>query len=111
MSHHRNIAVLAHHQPVGSHAGTYVPRAVAAELVRRMVVERISARVIRMLPPSSVFLAAMQAVLPLVKYIPARLPSAEIENCYFSPPRSDPAPRLSTVRSEWDWSMDPEFLP
>lgn len=52
-----------------------------------MIAERISQKVIRMLPPDSVFLAAKPACdLLLTRYIPARLPPAEIEGTYFQPP-------------------------
>lgn len=111
MSNHRNIAVLSHHQPAGSRAGTFLPPDVADELVRRMAAERLSAKVIRMMRPDSVFLAAVKAVLPEVRYVPVKLPAVEVENCRFVPPASDPRPRASALRAAWDWKRELGALP
>jgi hypothetical protein len=79
---------------------------VADELVRRMAAERLSAKVIRMMRPDSVFLAAVKAVLPEIKFVPVKLPPAEIGNCKFVRPASDPRPSFATVRAGWDWSQE-----
>jgi hypothetical protein len=106
VSNHRNIGVLSHHQPIGSRTGTFVPRDIADLLVQRMAAERISAKTIRMMHPCSVFLEAVRAVLPQTRYIPTRLPSREVENCFFVPPASDKRPRVATLRAAWDWSKE-----
>jgi hypothetical protein len=111
VSNHRNVAVLSHHQPAGSRTGTFVPRDVADELVRRLAAERISAKVIRMMPPDSVFLPALELFLlsdgSAVRYIPSQLPPAEIATCKFIPPRTDPRPSFDSVRAGWDWNFEP----
>lgn len=56
-------------------------------MVRRMVAERISRKLIRMLPPDSLFRAAKLAP-EIGNYIPERLPPREVENCKFKPPTS-----------------------
>jgi hypothetical protein len=85
---------------------------VADELVQRMAAERVSQGVIRMMSPDSVFLPAVQKVLPETRYVPMRLPAREIENCYFVPPSTDRRPRVATLRQGWDWSKEswPEGL-
>lgn len=68
-----------------------------------MAAERISAKVIRMMRPDSVFLPAIKAVLPEVKYIPTKLPAREVENCKFIPPKTDKRPSLLAIRAGWEW--------
>jgi hypothetical protein len=64
---------------------------VAEQLVQRMAAEKLSAKVIRMMPPDSVFLPAVIAVQPGVRYIPRKLPpGGEITGARFRQP-SDPA--------------------
>ncbi len=82
MSHKAYVAVLACDQPAESRRRTIVPKDVADLLVQRMIAERITQRLYRMLPADSVF--------PVAKYIPiqegfvsGKLPPAEIENCRF----------------------------
>lgn len=91
MSNHRNIAVLSHHQPIGARTGTFIPSDVAEQLVQRMAAEKISAKVIRMLSPESVFLPAVISVSPGTRLISAKLPpSGDIAGTRFRQP-SDPA--------------------
>ena len=103
MSNHRNVAVLSHHQPVGSRTGTFLPADVADLLVQRMAAERISAKVIRMMRPDSVFLPAVQKVTPHVRYIPTKLPPREVENCKFIKPPQDKTPTMGVIRAGWKW--------
>ncbi len=84
-----------------------MPTDVADQLVQRMAAERISAKVIRMMRPDSVFLAAVKTVLPQVKYVPMKLPPVEVENCKFIRPKTDPRPSVAAIRAGWDWSHDP----
>lgn len=90
VSNHRNIGVLAHYQPLGVRPTTHVPREAADDLVRRMICERISAKVIRMLPPESVCLAATRADRPAaypVHDLPADdMPGDELPGIYFQDP-------------------------
>lgn len=95
MSHPRYVKVLEHFQAPGSHSTAALPSDVADLLVQRMVAERISQKVIRMLPPDSVFVAAKPACDLLARYIPEKLPPVEIEGTYFDPP--DAADNLSGI--------------
>jgi hypothetical protein len=55
-----------------------------------MAAEKISAKVIRMMGPDSIFLPAVQSVLPQTRYVPEKLPfGGEIGNCRFIPPHDD----------------------
>jgi hypothetical protein len=88
VSHPRYVAVLAHYQPLDCHPGTSLPETVAEEMVQRMVAERISRKLIRMLPPDSVFPVAN--LCPQTRrYIPEKLPPREVNGTYFQPPRSN----------------------
>lgn len=108
MSNHRNVAVLSHHQPIGSRTGTYLPADIAELMVQRMAAEKISAKVIRMMRPDSIFLAAVKFVLPDTRFIPTKLPPAEVENCKFVPPASDLRPNGAAIRANWDWDQEGE---
>ncbi|MGH9505254.1 MAG: hypothetical protein ACRD20_20565 [Terriglobales bacterium] len=79
----------------------------AEQLVQRMAAEKISAKVIRMMPPDSVFLSAVKLVLPDIRFIPTKLPPAEVGGCRFLRPASDPRPSFSTIRAGWDWANEP----
>ena len=48
-----NVGVLCHYQPLDSKPSTHLPKDVARELVRRMIAERISHKVIRMFEPGT----------------------------------------------------------
>jgi len=82
--------VLAHNQPATAKASCHIPRAVAEEMVRRMVAERISSKIIRRFAPDSVFpvLKASRIVPTYRDDIPELLPPAEIPNCFFEQPAS-----------------------
>lgn len=101
------VAVLSHQQPIGSRTSTFIPRDVADGLVQRMAAERLSQGVIRMMPPSSIFLPAVKSALPQVKYVPMKLPPVEVENCKFVRPTSDVRPSLASIRAGWNWSREP----
>ncbi len=62
---------------------------------------------IRMMPPDTIFLAPVRQALPGTRFVPATLPPAEIENCRFVPPPTDPRPRLAAIQAGWDWSLEP----
>lgn len=101
------IAVLDWHQPDQAKAHTFVPFETAQLLLRRMAAESISAKVIRMMPPGSVFTPALQIMLAPVRYVPMSFPPVEVENCRFVPAASDSRPRMAAIRANWDWSHDP----
>jgi hypothetical protein len=84
----RGVAVLAHHQAVTTRATIHLKRAVATELVARLLAEQLTPFCIRMFPPGSPSLKALQPTNPSV-YIPEHMPPAEVENCRFEPPQSD----------------------
>lgn len=94
-----------------------MPADVADLMVERMVAERISRKVIRMLPPDSVFSAAK--LCPAISnYIPDKLPPQEVENCKFRLPLSAAAstvPRthyLSRRRELYgDWQLHASLSP
>jgi hypothetical protein len=87
VSRHRQVGVLEHFQPSGIRATTHVPQQIAEDLVQRMVAERVSQRLIRMLPPGSIF--PVKAAFPnSASYIPEKLPPVEVEGTYFEPPAS-----------------------
>jgi hypothetical protein len=107
VSHHRNIAVLSHHQPIGSRTGTFVAPEVADLLVQRMAAEKISAKVIRMMSPDSPFLPAVRAALLQTKYIPFHLPASELPGVLFRGPKN-PVPHFCSTMGPnctWDWSV------
>lgn len=54
----QNTGVLAFYEPAASRPTTFIPRGDADFLVQRLVAERVSRRVIRLLAPDSVFHAA-----------------------------------------------------
>ena len=87
MSGQKLVRVLAHNQDeISARSATTLPANVADELVRRMVAERITQKVIRMLllrirsSPCAKFCAETKC------YIPEKLPPVEIEGTYFDPP-------------------------
>jgi hypothetical protein len=94
VSHKRYVGLLAHNQPAHSRQTTPLPSEVADLLVNRMIAERISQKVIRMLPPDSVFPVA-KFCAETKCYIPEKLPPVEIEGTYFDPP--DASDTLSTI--------------
>ena len=105
MSHKAYVGVLAHFQPVDCRPSTRLSQEAADELVRRMICERINQKLIRMLPPHSVFLAA-RPNRPACFNLPEILPPVEVGNCRFIPPPTDSRPRISSVREGWDWSQE-----
>lgn len=73
----------------------------AAELVRRMIAERISSKLIRMLPPDSIFSAAALCPQPRPDqpaYIPERLGPGEIANVKFVPPEPTHTTTIARVQ-------------
>lgn len=70
--------MLAHYQPRESRPSTSVPGDVAHLLLNRLAAEKISHKVIRMLPPESV-LSPVRAI-PERNFVPAKLPPAELGN-------------------------------
>lgn len=98
----RSIGFLAHNQPLGSKAKTFVDKDDADLLVQEMFAERLSAKLIRAFAPDSAF--RRLPATKLSRFI--QLPPVEIENCKFVPPSSDKRPRLSTLKAGWDWSHE-----
>lgn len=85
------VAVLSPNQPSSAHASTFMRREDAEFLLKRLILEKISARVYRMLPPDSVFLVARPELHPaFTRAVEVDLPlgSGEIGNCKFRPPQS-----------------------
>jgi hypothetical protein len=92
VSHKAYVGVLAHDQPLQSRAATRVPADVAELLVKRLVAEAISRKVIRMLPPDSVCLRArdfLQHCSIERHTIDGKLPPREVNGTYFQQPRSN----------------------
>ena len=83
-----NVGVLAHNQPLTGKANTHVDRDVAYELLRRMVAEPITHKLIRMFPPESVF-PAIRMFSGRKIYVPEKLPPREVPGCWFQLPQSD----------------------
>lgn len=88
----KQVAVLAHNQPVSARAATFYKREVAMMLVARLMAEQITQSCIRMFPPSSAF----QSLKPSqvcsdgsVRSVPDRMPRTEVGLCHFHPPQSD----------------------
>lgn len=81
-----SVSVLAHNQALGTPASTRVPADVAEELVRRLVCEKISQKLIRMLAPESAFLVK-RAEPPIADCKPEKLPPREVSGCVFRGPQ------------------------
>jgi len=103
----RSIGFLAHNQPLGSKPKTFVAKDDAEVLVREMFAERISAKLIRAFPPDSAF----RRLRPTRTSAYIKLPPVEIENCRFVPPRTDPRPRIASMKAAWDWTREADYLP
>lgn len=84
MSHPRHYILLAHYQHPDA-KGAQIPAEVAAQLIRRMAVEKIKQGVIRLHPPGSLFAKANPEA---VNYIPEKLGSGNIPGTKFVPPRT-----------------------
>lgn len=54
----KNAGILAHYDSRTKRPTQFIPRGVADMMVQRLVAERISRRIIRLLPPESIFQAA-----------------------------------------------------
>src|ERR1035437_4132654 len=85
-----NIGVLAHYQPLAVRPACHIPRAVAQEILRRLMAEPISAKVIRMFPPDSAF----QFLKPLhpsasCLHAPESMPPRDVPGVFFQEPQSD----------------------
>lgn len=112
-SHHRNVGLLAHHQPENVRPTTHIPRGVAAELIRRLAAEPIRQGVIRMMPPSS---AIAKTAGIFAEYFPDKLPPREVENCKFvgPPGESTSIPRTHYLQSRrekfGEWQMQQRLL-
>lgn len=102
------VAVLAHFQPLDCRPTTHVLPAIAKLLVNRLAAEKISAKLIRMLPPDSVLCAT--------KIAPSSRPAAElmsdgsgeIPGVYFVPPKSQAHRDRRLLR--WHWEQSQEAL-
>lgn len=86
----KKVLVLDAEQCRDSRVGTYVPSDVAELMLLRLGAEKISQKVIRLLPRDSVILAASHFSPKPRPYIPAKLPSAEVEGVYFQEPADGP---------------------
>jgi hypothetical protein len=73
---------------------------VADELVRRMAAEPIRQGLIRMLPPDSIF-PVQAAFSQAPRYIPEKLPPAEVAGTYFQPPESGSSSSSSVPRMQF----------
>jgi hypothetical protein len=90
----RQVGLLAHDQPIGVRPRTLIPRETAEFMLKCLVIERISRKLYRFLPPKSVFCAGRAERL-VGSYIPPKLPPREIEGVRFvgPKPRNTGAPR------------------
>ena len=84
----RTVRVLAHYQALDCRTAAQVREEIADLLVARLVAVRISRKLIKMLPPDSVCLAASKFLPPTVRNIPDKMPPREVAGTYFQPPRS-----------------------
>lgn len=84
----RTVRVLAHYQALDCRTAAQVREEIADLLVQRLVAVRISRKLIKMLPPDSVCLAASKFLPPAVRNIPGKMPPREVAGTYFQPPRS-----------------------
>lgn len=84
------VGVLAHYQPLDVKPSCHIPRAIAKEILRRLMAEPVTAKVIRMFPPDSTF-PVLKPLQPSVSPFHAAepLPPREVPNCYFQLPQSD----------------------
>lgn len=85
------VAVLAHYESRTATPSTFVPGEVADVMVQRMAAERLSRRLIRLLPPDSVFHAAKdfpQCHTPVLDES-LSLPNAELPGLRFVLPTAE----------------------
>ena len=101
----KGVGFLAFYQPSSTRPTTHVTRELADVLVNRLAAERISAKLIRAVPPESVY-AAAKPPCSSARYLPAKLPPVEVGNCKFIPPASAPGPTMTAVREGWDWASE-----
>lgn len=85
----KKIAVLSHTQASSARALIHVKREVAALLLARLFAESITCNCIRMLPPGSPSLKALEVTGPPSIYIPEEMPLSEVDNLRFQVPQSD----------------------
>jgi hypothetical protein len=101
----QQVGILDWHQEPNERPRTFLRLADARNLVQRLAAEEIRNGLIRMFPPDSVFYA-LRPISPQIRFVPSKLPPAEVENCKFIPPLTDRRPRIGAVRSGWDWSQE-----
>lgn len=106
----QQVGILDWHQPVDARPTTFIPKWAANLLVARLAAEKLSGRVIRRFAPDSVFYAC-QPLPESRRFIPAKLPPVEVENCRYVPPRTDLRPRIATLEAGWDWTREADYLP
>lgn len=83
-----NIGVLDYHQASTEIPKTFIPSDVAAELVRRLIAEQLSRRVIRVFGPESPFPVLKAQAPPREFHSAGTLPPGEVPGCYFQLPQS-----------------------
>ncbi len=101
----RQVGILDWHQEPSERPRTFLRLADARNLVKRLAAEEIRNGVIRMFAPDSVFYA-LRPIAPQVRFVPTKLPPAEVENCKFIRPLTDLRPSMAAVCAGWDWAHE-----
>jgi hypothetical protein len=88
VSHPRKAGLLAHYQPLDVRPRTHILVEVAEIMVGRLVAERITRKLYRLLPPDSPFPVA-KFCPESRRYVPEKLPPREVNGTYFQAPQSE----------------------
>jgi hypothetical protein len=100
------IGVLAAYQQPCDRPRTFLGKDVAREMVRRMVAEQISAKLIRVFPDDSLFTVLKPLRPSDAAYVPAHYPPVEVECCKFVPPLNSTRPTMGAICAGWDWQKE-----
>jgi hypothetical protein len=99
------VGFLAHYQPLNSRPSTFLSKDVAELLVKRLAAERISQKLIRAVPPESVFLPIHPEHNPASPSIGVGLTAPiELPGLRFIQPASASARNMTLIRWHWDHS-------
>ncbi len=84
------VGVLAHYQPSDVKPSCHISRAIAKEMLRRLMAEPLTAKVIRMFPPDSIF-PVLKPLHPSVSPFHAAepLPPRDVPGVFFQRPQSE----------------------
>jgi hypothetical protein len=107
----RSIGFLAHDQPIGVRAKTFLSKEDADWLVAEMLAERISSKLIKAFAPESAFRALA------TKYssrncrltgAPGKLPAVDLPGLRFEQPKSQTQRSMAIIR--WHWQHTEQQL-